>query len=173
MARIVYKHQRVELETPYVQLFVDEMRSIPSRFRSWVPERRVWIVYSPYVDRAVTFTLNLFPSAEVVGTPTSETGNKGSGSHWEDNSRSGYWDGQHYGGQSHKGSYNASGGATTGGDHQTLYLTHDAPESVVKAAYKALAILYHPDRSTDPAATRKMQDVNAAYDRIKKVKGWK
>lgn len=175
MARIVYKPHRVELETPYVQLFVDEMRNLPSRSRSWVPERRVWVVYEPYVDRAVKITLTLFPNAEIIGTPTSNEQEGQAGGKWSDwkDSNNGYQYRQQYKDQSREQSYNASGSPTTGGDHATLYLTHDAPESIVKAAYKALAIMYHPDRSNDPGATRKMQDVNAAYDRIKKMKGWK
>lgn len=180
MARIVYKPHRVELETPYVQLFVDEMRNLPSRSRSWVPERRVWVVYEPYVEQAVKITLNLFPNAETVGTPTSGSSESGSGGNWGKWQDTGYqyrerssnghrsnWK------EDRTGSGRASEAPRTGGDHATLFVTLDAPETVVRASYKALAIMYHPDRSDDPGATRKMQDVNAAYGRIKKLKGWK
>jgi curved DNA-binding protein CbpA len=34
----------------------------------------------------------------------------------------------------------------------------------VRAAYRRLAFLYHPDQSKDPDATRKMQALNAAFD---------
>lgn len=57
-------------------------------------------------------------------------------------------------------------------DFDVLFVRADAPEAVCRASYKALALSYHPDKSTDPNATRKMQDLNAAWDRVKKTKGW-
>lgn len=50
--------------------------------------------------------------------------------------------------------------------YATLYVTHNAPPAVIKAAYKALARLYHPDGGTGDTA--KMQELNAAFDAIKK-----
>jgi S1-C subfamily serine protease len=49
--------------------------------------------------------------------------------------------------------------------YSTLGVTPDAEDVVIIAAYRALAQRYHPDRwSGDPAeATRRMQEINAAY----------
>lgn len=44
-----------------------------------------------------------------------------------------------------------------------LHLLPTAPPEVVKAAYKALAQLHHPDRGGD---LRQMQNINAAYSEV-------
>lgn len=47
--------------------------------------------------------------------------------------------------------------------YDNLRVTRNAPDSVIKSAYKALAQQYHPDRNRSPDATRVMQIVNDAY----------
>jgi hypothetical protein len=48
--------------------------------------------------------------------------------------------------------------------YDNLRITHDAPIEVIRAAYRALSLLYHPDRNPgDPQAERDMAAVNAAY----------
>lgn len=51
-----------------------------------------------------------------------------------------------------------------GGAHAKLYLLPNAPIEVVKAAYKALAMRYHPDRPGGDA--EKMQELNEAVAEI-------
>lgn len=63
-----------------------------------------------------------------------------------------------------------TGAQTQSGNHATLFVLNSAPEEVVRAAYKALAIKHHPDKGGD---TQTMQRINAAFDAIKKSKGWK
>ncbi len=46
---------------------------------------------------------------------------------------------------------------------QTLYLLPNAPPEVVKAAYKALARIHHPDARGDAA---KMIEINRAYETL-------
>lgn len=43
-----------------------------------------------------------------------------------------------------------------------LHVADDAPFEVVRAAYKALAFVHHPDR--DPKGAEKMAVINAAWD---------
>lgn len=51
--------------------------------------------------------------------------------------------------------------------YETLGLRQGASEEEVKKAYKALAKKYHPDvTGNDPAAAKKMQEINSAYDAI-------
>lgn len=50
-------------------------------------------------------------------------------------------------------------------DYDVLFVTRDAPQEVIAAAYRALSKLYHPDKEGDP---RKMVELNLAYARIKK-----
>lgn len=47
--------------------------------------------------------------------------------------------------------------------YDNLKVSRDAPEGVIKAAYKALAQSSHPDRCSDPKATKRMQLINEAY----------
>lgn len=53
-----------------------------------------------------------------------------------------------------------------GNSYQELYLIPAAPIEVVKAAYKALSLLHHPDLSNDSASLEKMIKINDAYQRI-------
>ena len=51
--------------------------------------------------------------------------------------------------------------------YEILGLNQGASEDDVKKAYKQLAKKYHPDvTGNDPAAAKKMQEINAAYDAI-------
>jgi DnaJ-class molecular chaperone len=47
--------------------------------------------------------------------------------------------------------------------YDNLKVSRDAPEPVIKAAYKVLAQANHPDRCLDPEAPRRMQIINDAY----------
>jgi DnaJ like chaperone protein len=61
--------------------------------------------------------------------------------------------------------------------YDILELTPDATDEEVKKAYRRLAIQYHPDKvahlgeDIKRAATEKFQNLNAAYDQIKKQRG--
>lgn len=60
---------------------------------------------------------------------------------------------------------------TTGngnGPYATLYVTADAPMEVIKAAYRALALLHHPDHGGD---LQRMQEINAAFDKVRQLRG--
>lgn len=48
-------------------------------------------------------------------------------------------------------------------DHKTLFVAADAPHEVVRAAYRALAKIHHPDIGGDP---KKMQEINEAWRRL-------
>lgn len=51
--------------------------------------------------------------------------------------------------------------------YEVLGLKNNATDDEVKKAYKTLAKKYHPDvTGNDPAAAKKMQEINAAYDQI-------
>ncbi len=54
--------------------------------------------------------------------------------------------------------------------YSVLSVHRDAPDSVVKAAYRALAFELHPDRNHG-ATSEKMKQLNAAYQSISKERG--
>lgn len=47
--------------------------------------------------------------------------------------------------------------------YRILQVHPEAVQPVIRAAYRALAALYHPDTSREPSAGRKMAQLNAAY----------
>lgn len=57
-------------------------------------------------------------------------------------------------------------------DYHLLGLERGADRDAVKAAYREKARQLHPDTNHDKDAAQKMQQINAAYDRIKKARGW-
>lgn len=51
--------------------------------------------------------------------------------------------------------------------YEILKITRDAPQEVVRAAYRALTLKYHPDRhAADPGATEMMAQLNSAYETL-------
>lgn len=47
--------------------------------------------------------------------------------------------------------------------YKILNIRRDASQEVIKAAYKALSMVYHPDRNSSQDANKRMQDLNLAY----------
>ncbi len=54
---------------------------------------------------------------------------------------------------------------------KVLGVDTEAPQEVVKAAYRSLSRKYHPDGGKEPNL-EKTKAINAAYEEICKVKGW-
>jgi DnaJ-class molecular chaperone len=48
--------------------------------------------------------------------------------------------------------------------YKILQIDPSAEPEIVQAAYKRLALKYHPDTSSFSDATRRMQEINEAYD---------
>ena len=51
--------------------------------------------------------------------------------------------------------------------YKVLGLNRDASEDEIKKAYKKLALLWHPDRCSDPKAEEKFKEIANAYNKIK------
>ena len=51
--------------------------------------------------------------------------------------------------------------------HKILQVTPTAEPEVIRAAYRALAIKYHPDRDNSSYAARRMREINDAYAQLR------
>ena len=51
--------------------------------------------------------------------------------------------------------------------YEVLQVRPDASEVVIKAAYRALAALHHPDSDQDTPSTRRMAELNDAYAQVR------
>lgn len=89
--------------------------------------------------------------------------------------------GQQYGGQGYGGTQGGQGQNTWAGANpmeqfrstyekscSVLGISTDTTEYEVKLAYRKLAKKYHPDVNSDPKATTKFQEINAAYEFLSK-----
>lgn len=51
--------------------------------------------------------------------------------------------------------------------YEVLQVHPKAHQLIIKAAYRVLAGLYHPDRDSSVASNRKMAELNDAYDKVR------
>jgi curved DNA-binding protein CbpA len=51
--------------------------------------------------------------------------------------------------------------------YSTLQVDRRAEPEVIAAAYRSLARKYHPDKTASAASTKRMQEINAAYEILK------
>ena len=62
-------------------------------------------------------------------------------------------------------------GAVTDQDYyETLQVSPKADPTVIAAAYRRLALLYHPDRNNSPESTEQMARINVAYEILRDTK---
>jgi curved DNA-binding protein CbpA len=54
--------------------------------------------------------------------------------------------------------------------YRVLQVLPDADQEVVRAAYRALALKYHPDRDPSPSAARRMAQLNEAFALVRDAK---
>lgn len=51
--------------------------------------------------------------------------------------------------------------------YEILGVSKSADDEEIKRSYRKLSLKYHPDRNSDPEATKKFQEINNAYESIK------
>ena len=90
--------------------------------------------------------LTYYPDAETFGMPRRETPSEAAGA--------------------------PQSNASADEDSRYLFVVSDAPEAVYRASYRALVRLYHPDVNGAVGDNRQIQDLNAAWERIRAKKGW-
>jgi len=170
--------------SPYSLGFVQLLKDgIPTSLRMWRRDLGAWYVFQDHAETAMKLAIAYWGKDEIdlTGyTGASKTSQKEgwewnatrTKKRWVDSSGTpGPWkddppksQGSSWRQTSWQENKWGQAPATTSPDHAMLYITLDAPKEVVRAAYKALAILHHPDKGGDPA---KMSSINQAYDRLK------
>lgn len=158
----------VYLYTPYNASFVDDLKAlVPHELRLWESDQKRWYVFETYAEQAVRLARKYWPLINLDAYDSPEMREERQRHQQWRQSQSGYQrqQDQQYRQQS-SGQWQPGASSGTRSDYAMLFVTDDAPPEVIKAAYKALAIKYHPDRGGDTVA---MQAVNAAYDRLKKA----
>jgi hypothetical protein len=132
----------VELVLCYDTIFVAELkRAIPADSRTYCPETRTWQIELTRAAAAVSLASKYFGPLEHL-VPA-----------WEQ------WPGHTLDDcqQALRRAYS---------DHATLYLLPEAPAALIQAAYRALALLHHPDR-VGGGGHAVMVELNGAYERLK------
>jgi hypothetical protein len=149
----------VRLITPYDPEFVNGLKErIPWRYRTYDPEAKQWIVRAPYVDDALGLASATYDSMIELFTRdvVDQARRQGPG---------------------------ATPPPTAGGPHDVdecvrrvrqvyqeesaLHLLPEAPWKVVQAAYRAIAMLVHPDVSGS-SSQAEMVRVNRAYEALER-----
>ena len=153
----LWDHNSVALFSPYDKDFVNDLKKIGDRsMRKWDPDNKAWIIRTAIFEDVHQLLDDYFPHEEWAVADDAKDAIQ-----------------MVYHKQVNPGGAQATsapvGPPTSYGPYATLYVNDSAPDAVVKAAYKALSRMYHPDLGGDPKA---MGTVNAAFEDIKKKRGW-
>jgi hypothetical protein len=152
-------------KAPYHQYFVDRIKAeVPSRSRQWNPSTKAWTVRAGMVPKVCKIV------REVYGVDVNPAYNPkwaeikaeewpNAGDIFEDRETS--W-------PPPPPPTPKRPTAKTSEAHAELHLLSSAPWPVVKAAYKAMAILCHPDQG---GSSEEMAKLNATFAELKKRYG--
>lgn len=160
--RITKDWGHVIVESPHSQEYVNAIKyCIHKQYRSFESLSRVWKVDARYFECMVTLVKAYF------GSFIDSTGGVSSQQATDWKERWEVFKTMEHTRQTHEqqsGWNPRTRKSTSHGPFGVLYVTPNAPKEVIKAAYRVLAQLYHPDRGGDTAL---MQQLNAAYDELK------
>lgn len=146
----------IYLYTPFDEDFVSELKAmVPASMRLWEADDKRWYVFGTYADQVVRKVFDYWPDAQDNRREEHKDAQQGHGRQRER-------------AQSH-GQWQQTTVPNASPDHAALYVTQDAPPEVIRAAYKALMLLYHPDRDSSADATTKAQRINGAFSALKKA----
>lgn len=189
------KFGKIETDTPYSPEWVNAIKEvIPHHYREWNGE--IWTFDVACYVPVLMITEHFFGADHIVDTTgivNPHAGFTGWAEKWnrwlernpvgftsgarfgQDGSfDSGFWDdlfresARRQRQRRERGSGSTRTTAPPANPDLVLYLAPGAPWEVVQAAYRALAGLHHPDRGGD---TAKMQEINEAYEALKKRHG--
>jgi len=140
----IHEPGRIRLLTPYVERFVDQLKErVPYRSLTWDKEARTWIVRAPFIDTALELAHETYDS--MTQLYLTETAPSAAAGHAIEECL-----------RRVRAMY---------AEEATLYVLPGAPLAVTQAAYRALALLVHPDRG---GSHEEMVAVNRAYDVLRR-----
>lgn len=150
------QHGKIVADMPYNNKWVSAIKYvIPSKDRKWHPENKIWTFNDKWYNAVLSITEEFFVNVVDQTGGVENLKNKQDSSWFR---RLGEW-------SINERDRKADREEGPDDPYETLYLLPDAPTEVVKAAYRALSKLYHPDKETGDVQS--MQAVNEAYDMIK------
>jgi hypothetical protein len=159
-ARISRSFGKLILETPYVAEYVNALKTvIPSQFRDYTGNG-LWAIDPRYFSCALALYKHFFGDGYIDSTNgVAEPQVSDWKERWE------VW----------KTTSNKRGekenprqpprSSQSSNAFSVLYVTSNAPPEVIKAVYRTLASIHHPDKGGDLAV---MQQINAAYEELKR-----
>lgn len=137
------------LRASYRPAFVAALKSaVDTPFRRWMRQDLVWLIADSYLEDVRSLCADHF--SEVLDHIPERSGGEPR---------------RHYRGRRVLGSHVPHIPAS----YRLLGVLPDAPQEVVAAAYRTLARVRHPDQGGSNEA---MSDLNQAYARIRKERGW-
>lgn len=154
--------------SPYDALFVQQLKdTVPFDFRQWDGDERRWYVFESYAEQVVELVKEYWPSVDLSDyEPDAQPFWQQSDDRESQRGRGNWGYRRAENQQRSQSQWSTPNGPSPTTDHAALYVTADAPAVVIRAAYKALATLHHPDKG---GTTAQMQKINQAYDSLKKA----
>lgn len=153
-------------KSPFHEEFKDEFKyEVPPSKRRWDPTDKQWWVHHDFIDEATKLADKFFGGHMFVGV-----GHNAGQRRTQDQKRQ-QWSNTYSGGNtSNRPPWDDS--ASLGDPAYTaLFVLPNAPFEVCKAAYRALAQMYHPDTGSGTANEEMMKVINVAFDRVKQLAG--
>lgn len=159
---------KILVETPYDADFVEAIKvAIPKSHR--VYDRGLWTIDVQYYSCAVILMQHFWGSKYIdavggVAEPQTQA--------WREpwnvwrNSKDRQFRREQKTHKADSSTWSILGGGAPTSAFLTLYVTGNAPKEVIKAAYRALAQMHHPDSGGD---TETMARINAAYQELQKA----
>jgi hypothetical protein len=156
---IKYAFGYIVTETPYSSEWVQAVKHcIPSTDREYDGETKMWTFPGRYYECIKHLVETFFGNSYIdsAADKVSERQNTA----WRDK-----FDSFAY--QPPPRADQSTASATSRTAYATLFVTEDAPPEIIRAAFRTLAKMHHPDQGGD---ADKMTEVNAAYQKLKKLR---
>lgn len=149
--------------------FVSDIKTVvPPEHRHWDADEKVWYVGQNYASEAIRLSRKYWPYLDTTRYDQRTNGGYDPFTRRSQSRQRGYqWASFNFGGQSSGAGWSQSPPPSTG--HPALAKMHllpTAPPEVVKAVFRALAMLYHPDKG---GSAEQMRELNEAYDQLRKA----